>query len=144
MFPRMTVAVMAYVLSSIGILLMCQLIGEELRQPRGPSVLIFVWLIAWLSHTVMTAAWIRDRKLPRVWPVVGSVAGVCSFLVWAFLAAKHATVFGADVVVASVVMMTTIQAVLVAPCILLAVWLVRYHIKNTNPISSVPAISNGT
>ncbi len=144
MFSRLTVAVMAYVLSSFGILLMCQLIVEELRKPRGPNVFIFVWLIAWLIHTVMTAAWARDRKLPRVWPIVGTVAGVGSFLVWPFLAAKDAALFGADAAAASVGMLTAIQAVLVAPCLLLAVWLVRFHVKNTKPIPPVAAISNGT
>jgi hypothetical protein len=144
MFSRTTVAVMAYVLSSVGILLMFQLIGEELRKPRGPSVFIFVWLIAWLTHAVMTAAWVCDRKLPRAWPVVGTVAGVGSFLVWPFLAAKDAALFGADAAAASAGMLTAIQAVLVAPCILLAVWLVRFHIKTTKPIPPIPAISNGT
>ena len=140
----MTVAVLAYVLSSAGILLMCQVISEELRKPRGPSVFIFVWLAAWLIHAVMTAAWVRDRTLSRVWPGVGTVAGIGSFLVWPFLAAKDAALFGVDAAAATVGMLTTIQAVLVAPCILLAVWLVRFHSTTAKPIPPVSAISNGT
>lgn len=134
MYLRMTVAVMAYILSSVGILLMYQLIVEELRSSKGPNLLVFVWIAAWLIHVVMTVAWIRDRKLPRVWPVVGTIAGVSSFLAWALLAVKDAVVFGVDdtaVNAASAGTLTAIQAALVAPCILLAVWLVRFHCKAT-------------
>lgn len=144
MFSRMTVAVLAYVLSSLGILLMCQLIREELGKPGGPSVFIFVWLVAWLTHAVMTTAWVHDRKLPRVWPVVGTASGVGSFLVWFVLTPKDETLFGADAVAASAGMLTAIQAVLVAPCILLAVWLVRFHSKATKSIPLAPASSNDT
>ncbi len=145
MFLRMTVAVMAYVLSSVGILMMYQLIVEELRSSKGPNLLVFVWIAAWLIHVVMTVAWIRDRKLPRVWPVVGTVAGVSSFLVWALLAVKDAVVFGVDdtaVNAASAGTLTAIQAALVAPCILLAVWLVRFHCKTAKSISPLPSTSN--
>lgn len=148
MFLRMTVAVMAYVLSSVGILLMYQLIVEELRSSKGPNLLVFVWIAAWLIHVIMTVAWIRDRKLPRVWPVVGTIAGVSSFLVWALLAVKDAVVFGVDdtavnaVNAASAGTLTAIQAALVAPCILLAVWLVRFHCKTTKSICPLPSISN--
>lgn len=146
MFLRMTVAVLAYVLSSVGILLMYQLIVEELRSSKGPNLLVFVWIAAWLIHVVMTVAWIRDRKLSRVWPVVGTVAGVSSFLVWALLAVKDAVVLGVDdtaVNTASAGTLTAIQAALVAPCILLAVWLVRFHCKAAKPIPLLPVISNG-
>lgn len=144
MFSRMTIAVLAYVLSSVGILLMCQLIGEELDKSGAPSVVIFPWLVAWFTHAVMTAAWVRDNKLPCVWPAVGTVAGVGSFLVWPFLSVKDAALFGADAAAASAKMFIAIQAILVAPCILLAVWLVRFHSKTTRPIPPAPATSNDT
>lgn len=140
MFSRMFIAITAYVLSSVGILMMCQLIKEELGDPKPSDVFIFVWLIAWFVHAVMTVAWVRDRKLPRLWPVSGTLAGLGSFMLWPLLAVESGSfALDAAVTVQTVGTLVTIQFVLVSPCILLAVWLVRFHIKTTQPI---PASSN--
>lgn len=133
MFLRMAAAVLAYALSSVGILLMCKLIVEELRTPEGPSLFIFVWLAACLIHAVMTVTWVCNRKLSRVWPVVGTAAGIGCFLVWPFLAIKDGTLFGGDAAAsAGILLLTVTQIVLVVPCLLLAAWLVRFHGKTNS------------
>jgi hypothetical protein len=144
MFSRMAVAVLAYALSSVGILMMFKLMSEELGKQGWPNVFIFVWLVAWFTHVVMTVAWVRNNKLSRVWPVVGTLAGIGSFLIWPFVAAEKAVLFSVNIAAKTSLTFMAIQAVLVAPCILLVISLVRFHSKTIAPGPSVPAVSNDT
>lgn len=71
------------------------------------------------------------ESVSNAWPVIGSLEGFGSFLVWQFHAAKNAAVFGADIAMKAVGVLTAIQAVLVAPRPLLAAWLVLFHSKTS-------------
>lgn len=138
MSKRMTVAVLAYVLSSAGILLMCQLILEELRKPKGSNMLVFLWLGAWLTHAVMTFAWVRDSKLSRFWPIAGVIFGVSSFLVWPFFAVKSATLFRPEGAIATAGILTAIQAVLVRHAYCLRLGLCAFTVRVRYLLSLYP------
>ena len=144
MFLRITVAVLAYFLSSGGLLLMCQLISEELQKSNGRHGLIFVWITAWLTHAVMTVAWIRHKPLPRFWPVAGTVAGIASLMVWPFLTAQHIDVVGLDSATFTAGVLMAVQLVLVAPCMLLAFWLVYFHCKGRQRAAIASATDHRT
>lgn len=62
---------------------------------------------AWLAHLVMSVAWIRHRRLGCAWPVGGTLAGIASLAVMPF------------------------GLVMVAPCVLLACYLVWFHCRRT-------------
>ena len=141
MFSRMIAVLLAYALSAGGLLWMVVLIVEELRKPKVTNVITLVWLTAWIVHAVMSVAWVRGIRLSRIWPKVGLTAGIGSFLVWPVLALKGPSVLGPQIAAASAGMLMAVQAVLVAPCLLLAIWLVRFHWKDVAPTvpSSVEA-----
>lgn len=86
----------------------------------------FVWLGAWVCHGKMSVAWIRDRRLSRRWPAWGTAAGVFS------LFSPLLVLFGPPPpsylhTLGSALFTSGMTALFLSPCILLAVWLVRYH-----------------
>lgn len=143
MFKRLIVVLLAYLLSAGGLLMMVGLIAESLQEPRGINAISMVWLAAWFMHAVMSIAWIRDIRLSRVWPVAGLVTGIGSFLVWPLVAVKQSSLSGMDgVAVSATGTLMAVQVVLVAPSLLLAIWLVRFHWNKTasNVQSAIDAV----
>lgn len=126
---RLLVVVMSYLLSSLGLLIMFQLIIESIRTPRpafidwGPTI---VWLAALACHLLMSIAWIIGKRLGRLWVTSGILAGIASFMVWPIIAvAIQVPEFMP--VTATVFTLMAYQLLLFSPCFLLAVWLVRFH-----------------
>lgn len=137
---RTLIVLAAYLLSSIGILLMLTMIGPELGSKNERNwFVLFVWPSAWVAHLVMCVAWINDRRLHWAWPVGGTVLGLGSFLVWPLSSMKLGSMFqgigNTSVLDVSAPLMLA-QLVLVAPCVLLGLWLVRYH---TRPRARMPS-----
>ena len=98
-----------------------------LASPGSGSLLALVWVGAWVAHLVMTGAWILDVRLHRAWPVGGLLFGVGSFCVWP-LYGRDLGLPWSDTLFVSWPLLT-VQVALVAPCVLLACWLVRFHLK---------------
>lgn len=142
MFSRMVAVLIAYVFSSLGLLWMVVLLVEELRRPKVTNVIVLVWLAAWFVHVVMSVAWVRGNRLSRIWPKVGLAAGIGSFLVWPALAIKVPLLLGPAIAAASAGMLMAVQVVLVAPCLVLAIWLVRFHWKEVAP--AMPSVEAKT
>lgn len=129
---RTLIVLGAYLLSSIGIVVMLMLLGEGLRSPKWQDWLTaLVWPSAWVVHVVMSVAWTNGRRLHWAWPLCGTVLGVGSFMVWPFTAMN----LGFDLpgspnpMVEATSTLMLAQFVLVAPCVLLGVWLVGYHAR---------------
>lgn len=99
---------------------------EELRSPKGPNIMIFVWAAAWVAHAVMSVAWIADFRLHRAWPIVGVLLGIGSFVLLPFTS-KSVSFTNSELTV--LLEFLSIQLVLVSPCVLLAVWLVRFQLR---------------
>lgn len=118
MGKRLLIVLACYALSSVGLLAMSQLIREE-RNAIG-----YVWIAAWLIHMVMSIFWIRDLRLPRIWPGLGVAFGASSFLAW-YLFGKGSSL--GDEYQSTVATVVLMQALLVLPCLVLALWLVRFH-----------------
>jgi hypothetical protein len=123
-FVRSAVVLTAYLLSSLGLLLMLQLVNEEFRSPN-PNWFVAVWIGAWIAHLKMSIAWVRDTQLHRFWPICGAILGFGSFLIWPVAAAgKNA---GPADSISAVPTLMIAQLVLIAPCALLGVWLLRFR-----------------
>jgi hypothetical protein len=135
-FSKMIAVLLAYALSSLGLLWMVVLIIEELRRPKVTTAIVLVWLAAWFVHIVMSVAWVQGKRLSRIWPKVGLIAGIGSFLVWPILASKGQSPLGPAIAAASAGQLMAVQAVLVAPCLVLAIWLVRFHWKEVAPAAT--------
>ena len=69
-----------------------------------------MWIAAWVAHIVMSVQWIRNVRMSKLWPAIGVVSGLGSFLV---------------LIILPIAMF--IQLLLVLPCTLLAFWLIKFH-----------------
>jgi len=121
---RVLIVLAAYLLSSVGLLFaLISVLGIlSSRHPSGMSLLIVVvWATAWICHFVMSMAWIYGKKLGRSWAIVGTVAGTLS------------------------VFPIVSTLLLVLPCFLLAIWLVRFHWDNDSSArtESLPDMTSG-
>lgn len=61
---RLILVVASYLLSSLGLLVMLQLIIEGIRQSHLKLLdllVIIVWLTAWGSHLMMSVAWVKGK-----------------------------------------------------------------------------------
>lgn len=122
---RLLVVLASYALSSIGIMLMLVVIASALSGKEGSRSMVFIWLAAWFVHAVMSAAWISNFRLSRLWPVSGLILGTASCLYWYIV---DLTSPGPESPLPSATgYLTAMQLLYVSPCILLALWLVRFH-----------------
>lgn len=122
---RFFVVIVSYALSSLGLICMRSLIAEEYGSPKGASFGVYIWGGAWIMHLVMSVTWIADIRLHRAWPLLGTVLGVASFLIWPFHAMRLDAPPQSVLLIA--VQFVGFQLVLVAPCLVLASWLLKYH-----------------
>lgn len=138
MFLRLGISIAVYALSLPGLFLMFQLISEELRHPKETSIFVFVFLIAWLAHAAMTIAWIDRIKLRRIWPIVGTIAGVAGLL-GPLLIPIHSDLFDAEIFAQGIVQLLKLELMLFGPAILFAINLVYFHTrsKESTSISAV-------
>lgn len=139
---RVILVVTTYLLSSVGLLTMFGLIGEAIRQPRLTALDLFVmivWPTAWGLHLVMSITWIKGKRLGRLWAIGGTLAGLASFFVWpAFFVSYPAPRLMEETEILTAINLMGIQFLLVSPCFLLAIWLVRFHWR-TPASSGCPA-----
>ena len=84
-----------------------------------PIFLAVVCIYAWASYFVMGMAWVRNERTEKWWPYSGTVAAIAAPVAgaWASATANE----GAQVVLS--------YFVLVFPAVLLAIWLVAFHVK---------------
>ena len=98
------------------------------NEPIGIAKLTpLIWLFAWTAHAKMSIAWVRNRPLPRRWPVWGTVAGILS-LASPLLAVMREHPASAHQIEAALISGAVVAAFLL-PCILLAIYLVRFHLQ---------------
>ena len=138
---RFVVVVASYLLSSLGLLIMLMLIFESIRKPY-PKLMDFiipiVWLTAWACHLVMSIAWIKGKRLGPVWVIGGTLAGISSFIVWHALSmSMPMPAFMAEAAALATMKLMKTQLILVSPCFLLALWLIRFHWRKDK--SSLPS-----
>lgn len=128
---RLILVVASYLLSSLGLLVMLQLIIEGIRQSHLKLLdllVIIVWLTAWGSHLMMSVAWVKGKRLGRLWATSGTFFGVASFLVWpAYSVSMPTPDFMAEASTWATLKLVILQLLLVFPCFVLAMWLVRFH-----------------
>lgn len=96
------------------------------NEPLGVAKLTpLIWLFAWIAHAKMSIAWVRNRAVPRRWPLWGTAAGVLS-LASPLLLVVNDPPASAHRLEAALISSAVVAAFLL-PCILLAIYLVRFH-----------------
>ncbi len=132
MLIRAFVVLTCYVLSSYGIFFSPFVVFGTLDNPVGLSIAVLLWVYAWACHMFMSFSWISNRRVGTVWPVTGTVAGVIMFLLPSFGGFSKAQ-FAAEFSFSSVFYALAIEVIFVLPCLLLAIFLVHFHIKQGQP-----------
>ena len=84
-----------------------------------------VMLFAWVAHIVMSVNWVLDRRLGRFLPIGGTAAGLFGLLYWPLsgLLREQSPAWDA-------LRFLGVEALLVLPCLLLAIHLVRFHLDH--------------
>ncbi len=120
--PRLAVLVGSLIMSFYGLLVGVATLRRAFTGPvspeAGPSTLplllvcALVMAYAGLAWLVMGYAWVSDRRVHRMWVITGGIAGVLSLLL------------AADV-----------RLIFVFPAIVMAVYLVVFHLSGAKPPS---------
>lgn len=113
---KTTIFYIASLLSSFGMLGNLNMSIHQIDKGRGP-LLLLTSIIAWYAYFKMGNAWIRGERLGVRWPTIGTLFAVLSLNgggVWFFLKYN----------------IWMVAAINVFPAILMALWLVQYHIKS--------------
>jgi len=113
---RILIAISCYLLSGYSLI-------APIGIARQHTYLFGLMVFAWLAHFAMTYGWIKDRRVSRFWPVLGTVAGLAS-LTWGPISLNSLEDFGTSLLIS---WMFSVPFSL--PCILLAVYLVWFHCK---------------
>lgn len=114
---------------ALGFVFVKGVIGHYLAIPMGPSLVLFVWIAAWVVHVVMSAAWIADVQLHRVWPIAGILLGIASF---GFTVLPN----GSSQDWQGGLVLMSIQLLLFSPWVWMGVKLVHFHLKARVDIDS--------
>jgi hypothetical protein len=125
---RALIVVAAYLISFVGGFPLMAMGAYALlfNEPLGIAKLTpLIWLFAWIAHAKMSIAWVRNRPVPRRWPVWGTAAGILS-LASPLLAVVNEHPASTHHLEAALIS-SAVVAVFLLPCILLAIYLVRFH-----------------
>lgn len=131
-FIRLMIVVAAHTLSPIAVIFSLTPITvlkpvDPLNSDNLQAHLIFmgmyVFVYAWMVHIILALSWIADKKLKKFWPISGSIAGVFSYLHFAYIFPLHSHQTLIDKLVPLLI--------LTFPLLLLTIYLVWFHLSAT-------------
>jgi hypothetical protein len=130
MLLRVLIVILAYGLSGVGFLFMLAgafpFLGGEFALLA--KLVPLVWLFAWVAHVRMSIAWIRNRSVPRRWPIWGTAAGLFSLASPLLLLLGGSPASTLDHLQGALITVGLVS-VFFFPSILLAIYLVRFHLQ---------------
>jgi hypothetical protein len=135
---RALIVIAAYLISFVGGFPLMAMGAYALlfNEPFGVAKLTpLIWLYAWIAHAKMSIAWVRNSAVPRRLPLWGTVAGVLSLVSPMLLVVNDPPVSAHRLEAALV--STAVVAAFLLPCILLAIYLVRFHLQ-TAGVATLP------
>ena len=121
---RISAVVVCYLLSSYGILLSFMLVGMSGIRSLGGTLVGMLILLAWVCHVMMSINWVIDKPVKRWVPVYGTLAGVMGLMLWPV---ADSTV--KEFAITDILRAAAMGLALTLPCFLLAIHLVRFHLR---------------
>jgi len=121
---RLSVVFFCYLISSYGIA-MSMSIGYIATFQFSSAILTITGiaiLFAWTAHAVMSIEWISNNKSHRVFPILGTFAGLFALFCWPDLDLLDTT---------PSLKKAQLAAIFVFPCLLLAPYLVWFHLSSS-------------
>ena len=123
---RISAVVVCYLLSSYGILLSFMLVGMSGIRSLGGTLVGMLILLAWVCHVMMSINWVIDKPVKRWVPVYGTLAGIMGLILWPMAMADSSV---KEFVLIDILRAAVMGLVLTLPCFLLAMHLVRFHLR---------------
>ena len=123
---RIFVVVACYLLSSYGLLLSLMLIGMSGIKSLGGTLVGMLILFAWVCHIMMSINWVADKPVQRWVPAYGTLAGIMGLILWPMVMADSSV---KEFVLIDILRAAVMGLVLTLPCFLLAMHLVRFHLR---------------
>jgi regulator of protease activity HflC (stomatin/prohibitin superfamily) len=121
---RISVVAICYLLSSYGILLSLMLIGMSGIKSLSGALVGLLILLAWVCHVIMSINWVVDKPAKTWVPTYGTLAGVLGFILWP-MANSTINNFG----ITDIFRAAAMGIAFTLPCFLLAIYLVRFHLR---------------
>ena len=121
---RIFVVVVCYLLSSYGLLLSLMLIGMSGIKSLGGTLVGMLILFAWACHIMMSINWVIDKPVKKWVPLFGTLAGVMGLMLWPV---ADSTV--KEFAITDILRAAAMGLVPTLPCFLLAIHLVRFHLR---------------
>ena len=133
---RALIVYVCYALSSVGILSSFFISVEGLKNASATDLIAAIFVVyAWVAHAVMSFAWVCDCKVSRAWVVSGTLVGsVCVLylpvgilITSPIVKSFNVDLFGVVAGLPDLLWLLLFPVVMVLPCLLLAIYLVRFH-----------------
>ena len=121
---RISVVAICYLLSSYGIFLSLMLIGMSGIKSLSCALVGLLILLAWVCHLIMSINWVIDKPAKKWVLGYGTFAGVLGLLFWPL---AHPTIKNFDIT--DICRAAAMGVVFTLPCFLLAIYLVRFHLR---------------
>lgn len=105
---RLLISVIAWTTSFLAIFISLTLAISPLHPIHKiqDALVHFIFAYPWIALLVMNIAWIKDQQVHEFWPITGTIVAMCAII------------------------MSMGFAFVIAPLgIILAIWLVRYHLR---------------
>jgi len=130
---RTIVIATCYLLSLYGIIFSMMLIGISGTKSLLGAITGTAILVAWVIHIIMSINWAIDRKVKKYLPVWGTIAGAFGLIFWPF-----SFVTNNYTPSQSALQAIAMGLAFTLPCFLLAIYLVRFHLRaaSNNSISA--------
>ena len=123
---RIFVVAVCYLLSSYGLLLSLMLIGMSGIKSLGSTLVGMLILFAWVCHIMMSINWVADKPVQRWVPAYGTLAGIMGLILWPMAMADSSV---KEFVLIDILRAAVMGLVFTLPCFLLAMHLVRFHLR---------------
>lgn len=121
---RLSVVVLCYLLSSYGIIFSLILIGMSGIKSLGGTLVGLLILLAWTCHVIMSANWVKNKPAENWVPFYGTCAGTLALILWPVADSTTRQIGISDIFHAIAIGIT-----FTLPCLLLAIYLVRFHLR---------------
>ncbi len=102
------------------------LIGMSGIKSLGGTLVGMLILFAWVCHIMMSINWVADKPVQRWVPAYGTLAGIMGLILWPMAMADSSV---KEFVLIDILRAAVMGLVLTLPCFLLAMHLVRFHLR---------------
>ena len=131
---RCAVVATCYLLSNFGIVYSLVLFALSGAHSLFSALIGIFILIAWAAHITMSFNWVINRRVQKYIPILGTGAGSISLILWPLASPQTTKGYETGWPILAAIGM---GIAFTLPCLLLAIYLVRFHLKPSSGDAAV-------